>query len=124
MAVPRGSTLQVQDFNKFLATMSHTDRKMNRAARAEIRQAGDHVRADAAEKFARYDRKSSAGYRVVVRRRGVAVEPALRTTTGKHPGFGALQMEQALVPAMDENEDRTRAAIGHAFDVIAAGFNR
>lgn len=122
MAV-RGSTLQVQDLNKFLATMSHTDRAMNRAARAEIRKTGDHVKTDAAARFVRYDARSAAGYRVVVRRRGVAVEQSLRKTTGLRPKFGTLQMESALVPAMDENEDRTRAAVERAFDVIAAGFN-
>jgi hypothetical protein len=119
----RGSTLQVKDLNKFLATMSHTDRAMNRAARAEIRKTGDHVKTDATQKFMRRDAKSAAGYRTVVRRRGVAVEQSLRKTTGKHPGFGTLQMVEALVPAADENEDKTKAAIEHAFDVIAAGFN-
>jgi hypothetical protein len=123
MAAPRGSTLQVKDFDRFLATMSHTDRAMNRAARAEIRNAGSHVQADAAIRFRPIDARSAAGYRVRVRRRGVAVEQSLRRTTGKHPEYGVLQMRKALIPAADENEEKTRRALEAAYDLIAARFN-
>ena len=119
----RGSTLEVKDFNKFMITLASADKGMNRVARAEIRKAGDHVKFDAAARFVRYDPKTAAGYRVVVRRRGVAVEQALRKTTGKRSDFGTLQWERALGPAADENADRTREAIEQAFDVIAATFN-
>ena len=99
-------------------------RPRSRALRDEIRQAGDTVR-DRRRRASsqRYDAKSAAGYRVIVRQRGVAVEQALRKTTGIHPEFGALQMRRALVPALDENKDETAVALDVAFDRIAARFN-
>jgi hypothetical protein len=119
----RGSTLQVKDYQKFMLTLASADKGMRRVARAEIRKAGDYVKTDASARFQRYDAKTAAGYRVVVRRRGVAVEQALRKTTGKRADFGTLQWERALGPAADENADKTRQAIDQAFDAIAARFN-
>lgn len=123
MASPRGSTLRVDDFEKFMRIIAKADRATSKALRDEIRQAGGHVRDDAAEKFAGYDAKTAAGYRVIVRQRGVAVEQKLRKTTGKHPEFGRLQMRKALVPALDENTDDTTRALNEALDRIAARFN-
>jgi hypothetical protein len=118
-----GSTLQVKDFQKFMVLLSNTDKATKKALRDEIRQAGGHVRDDASGRFQRYDPRSAAGYRVVVRQRGVAVEQKLRRTTGKHPEFGALQMRRALVPALDANEGQTARAVEEALDRIAARFN-
>jgi hypothetical protein len=120
---PRGSTLRVEDFEKFMLIIAKADRATKKALRDEVRQAGTAVRDDAKGKFDRYDPKSAAGYRVVVRQRGVAVEQKYRKTTGQHPKFGTLQMTKALLPALDENTDNTTRAVNAALDRIAARFN-
>ncbi len=68
--------------------------------------------------------KSAAGYRVRVRQRGVAVEQSLRKTTGTRSDFGELQMRQALLPALEANEDRVESAMEAAIDTVADHFER
>jgi hypothetical protein len=86
--------------------------------------AAQPVRARASELFSRYDGRSAAGYKVRVRARGVAIEQSLRRTTGEHPQFGSLQMRTALLPALAEEGDNVRQAIGNMVDTagIRAGF--
>jgi hypothetical protein len=122
MAV-QGATVQVKDFRLFMAALASADRKTQRAARDEIRKAGEHVRLDAGRLFATTDRKSAAGYRVRVRQRGVAVEQSLRRTTGHHPNYGGLQMGRALIPALEANEQQTLSAIEQALDRVCDRFN-
>lgn len=75
--------------------------QLPRDLRSELREAGNIVRDDARPRFSGVSAKSAAGYRTVVRARGVAVEQRLGRTTGKRPDFGAKQMSEALVPALD-----------------------
>lgn len=80
------------------------DKLLAKELRSELREAGDIVRDDAAPRFAGISPKSAAGYRTVVRARGVAVEQRLGRTTGLRPDFGALQMRKALEPAVDAKQ--------------------
>lgn len=67
--------------------------------------------------FSNYDVHSAMGYKIRVRARGVAVEQSLRRTTGEHPFFGTLQMEQALVPALEREGPGVRDEIGRMVDL-------
>ena len=91
-----------------LAEMQRAFRKLDKGItkeiRGELREAGDIVRDDARPRFAGISAKSAAGFRTVVRQRGVAVEQRHGRTTGKRPDFGALQLRRALVPALDAKE--------------------
>ena len=95
-----------------------------RLLRPALKKAAEPVRAEAASRFARYDPRSAAGYKVRVRARGVAVEQSLKRTTGLHPQFGSLQMRQALLPALAEKGDAVRDEIGVMVDMVGikAGF--
>jgi len=119
-----GATLQVKDFTLFMQALARADKATQKAAREEIRKAGDHVKLDGARLFGPTDAKSAAGYRTRVRQRGVAVEQSLRKTTGKHPNFGGLQMRRALLPALDANEARTNQALEQALDRVCDRFNQ
>jgi hypothetical protein len=94
---------------KGLKELQRDFRKMSKdltkELRSELREVGDIVRDDARRRFAGVDARSAAGYRTVVRARGVAVEQRLRRTTGAHPEYGAMQMRQALSPAVDDKQD-------------------
>jgi hypothetical protein len=119
-----GATVQVKDYRLFMAALAGADKKTRKAARDELRKAGDHVKTDAAVRMAHIDARSAAGYKTRVRQRGIAVEQSIRRTTGKHPEFGALQMRKALVPALDANEQHTVHALEHALDRVCDEFNR
>ena len=92
---------------------------LTKELRSELREVGDIVRDDARRRFADVDARSAAGYRTVVRQRGVAVEQRLRRTTGAHPGYGAMQMSQALSPAVDAKQDEVVDRLDGMLDKLA-----
>lgn len=91
--------------------------------RPALRRAAEPVRAEAAARFFRYDPRSAAGFKIRVRARGVAVEQTLKRTTGLHPEFGALNMTQALLPALEDKGEQVRNEIEKMVDLagIRAG---
>jgi hypothetical protein len=87
-----------------------------RELRPALREAGNLVRADAQSNFSSIDARSAAGYKVRVRKRGVAVEQSLRRTTGQHPSYGALQMRRALLPALNSKGPEALRLIDQAIN--------
>jgi hypothetical protein len=122
--MPQGTTLRVDGYRQLMQALAKSDKASRKAVRDELRAAGDHVRVEAGARFASTDGRSALGYRTRVRQRGVAVEQAIRRTTGRHPEFGALQMRRALVPALDANEERTNREMEAALDRVCDRFNR
>lgn len=112
-------TLSVQGYREFLRACDRAGKETKREVRGTFRKVGDIVKADWATDFARYDAKSAAGYRTVVRQRGVSVEQSLRKTTGKRPDFGRLQQrhgDAALARKGDEVEHEMENALGRVAD--------
>lgn len=93
--------------------------------RDRLRKVAEPVLKDARVKLSAYDARSASRLGISVRRTGmVAVEQRLRRTTGAHPQFGALQMAEALMPALDENTDDVVQEFEKALDDIADAFER
>jgi hypothetical protein len=111
------------DYRNVMVGLKEADTRTRRDVRAELRHAGDKVREGATQRFDQYDPRSAQGYRVRVRQRGVAVEQSIRRTTGKHPEFGTLQMQRALVPSLEANEDETYRRFEEAVDKSTLIFN-
>ncbi len=91
--------------------------------RDELRKVAVPVRDEATARFLASisPNAKKTRYGISVRRTGVvAVEQRRRRTTGKHPEFGALQMKDALVPALEHNEGR----IVKAMDEVLADLER
>jgi hypothetical protein len=61
---------------------------------------------------------------VRVRQRGVAVEQSRRRTTGLRPDFGVLQMQRALLPALDTKQSEVVDKVEQLLDTLGknAGF--
>src|SRR5262245_32678945 len=104
--------------------LKHLDPQSRKAIRTEFRQTGDRVRNDATARFTDVDPRSASGYKTRVRQRGIAVEQSIPKTTGQHPEYGALQMRQALLPALMTNQDDLMDDLERALDVVADRFNR
>lgn len=116
-------TVRVSGYREFVRACNRAaDRDIPKGVREAGKRAGEVVRADAERRFAAYNARSAAGYRVRVRVGGIFVEQSLRKTTGKHPEYGALQMRRALIPAADENQEATVAAYERELDEIEAKF--
>lgn len=122
--MPHEAELIVKGYREFLRATDHAGPEAKSAVRGTFRNVGEIVRRSAERKFARYSARSAAGYRTVVRVRGVAVEQSLRKTTGKRPDWGAVQMKDALLPALEQNERRVEKAFEAALDRVADHFEQ
>lgn len=122
--MPEGATLRVRGYREFIRATNQAGPAARRAVREALREAAGPVREDAARRFAKYDERSAAHFRVGVTQRGVFVEQGLRKTTGLRPDYGALQMRKALLPALVSREAETERAVEHAIDRIADHFDQ
>lgn len=122
--MPQAQTLRVHGYREFLRAADRAGKESKKAVRGTFREVGEIVRVDAAKRFAEFSPRSAAGYRVRVRARGVAVEQSLRRTTGNRPDFGALQMAEALEPALEQQEGEVLDAFEDALDKVADHFDR
>src|SRR4051812_8576576 len=118
-----GATLAVTGYRPMLRALNDADKGAKRAVRTTLRQAVDPVRMDAAARVADKNARTATGYKGRIRQRGVAVEQSLRKTTGLHPEWGAWQMRHALVPALEDNEEKTNQLMEQSLDMVAARFN-
>jgi len=120
----REGELVVTGYKQFLRACDHAGKDTKREVRGTFRRVGEIVRANAAERFSAISPKSAEGYRVSVRQRGVSVEQGLRRTTGRRPDYGALQMRDALLPALESKEQDVEREFEHAIDTVVDIFNR
>jgi hypothetical protein len=119
-----GSTTAVKNLRPFLKAALKEEKESRKLVRAEYRHVGDIVKEEGARLFGKYDAGSAAGFRTVVRQRGVSVEQRKRKTTGTRPDYGALQMRLALLPALDAKEEEVVEAFDRATDAICDHFDR
>ena len=121
--MPQGATLQVEGYQELLRAFAFADKASQKALRDTLRQVGETVRLEATQRLSAKDARSAAGFRTVVRQRGIEVDQRLRKTTRLHPEWGSYQMRHALVPALYANEDNTVRRMEHAMDTICQRFN-
>jgi hypothetical protein len=117
-------TLVVTGYKELLRACDRAGKETKKEVRDTFRKVGDIVKVDAAGKFFAYDVHTAAGFRTVVRARGVSVEQSLRRTTGLRPDFGALQMRRALLPALAEDEPQVEHQFEEAISTVANHFAR
>lgn len=117
------SVVRVRGYREFVRACDLAGKETKKAVRSTFREVGDIVRLEAADRFGGISPKSAAGFRTVVRTRGVAVEQRLRRTTGLRPDFGVLQMLAALIPAAAAKEDEVVEAFEDALDTVADHFD-
>jgi hypothetical protein len=113
-------TVVVTGLKETRRALSRVDKDSAKVLRKALKDSAEPVRSLAAEILSPIAARSAAGYRVVVRARGVAVEQRLRRTTGKRPDFAALQMRKALLPALMSKEDDVINGVERALDMLAA----
>lgn len=122
MAV-RDQTLVVSGYTDLLRAFAQADKNTKKFLRQTFAEVGKVVRTDASWRFDKFSSRSAAGYRVYVRQRGVGVEQSLRKTTGKRPDYGALQMRDALIPALEGKKNTIEHKFEEAIDKVADHFN-
>lgn len=122
--MPQAQTLRVKGYREFVRACDRAGKETKKEVRSTFRKVGDIVKEEAASRFRDIDARSAAGYRTVVRQRGVSVEQSLRRTTGLRPDFGVLQMRRALEPALADKEGEVEREMENAIDKVADHFER
>lgn len=115
-------TLRVRGYREFMRAARRATPSTRKKIRAALREAGESVRSEGERRFALYDRRSAAGYRISVRQRGIFVVQSLRKTTGLRPDYGALQMRKGLLPALYHKQNELEHDVEMALDRIADEF--
>lgn len=121
MAAP--ATVKVEGLSGMLRAADAAGKETKKLVRDRLREVAEPVLQDARSKLSRYDARSASRLGISVRRVGtVSVEQRLRRTTGAHPQFGSLQMQEALMPALDENANEIERRMERALDEVADAF--
>lgn len=120
--MPQGATLRLDGYREFMVACAQAEPHLRRRAREVFRTVGHSVQRGAASRIAPRNARTAAGYKTVVRQRGIAVEQSLRKTTGGHPEWGGIQMRQALMPALEANEAELLRDLERAIDRVADQF--
>ena len=126
------ATIVVRGYKEFLKASKYAGSATNHEVRAALREAGEIVRADAAQwieqgwvppKYggAKYRARSAAGLKVRVQQRGVFVEQSIPRSTGQHGQFGAYQMRRLAV-GLKVKEPEVEAVMEKALDRIERVF--
>jgi hypothetical protein len=112
------ATLRVEGAAKVQRAFRGIDRQLATDFGKDLQKAADPVVADtkAKEKWA-----GASINTIRSRRRGINiyVEQSARKVTGLRGDYGALQLRQALVPALDENEDEVFSEVERVLDHYA-----
>jgi len=119
------ASLRVHGLREFMRATAKADKETKKVVREKLREAGDVVREDAANRLARIDSYSASKLRTRAKVGGVFVEQSLRKVTGLRPDYGQLQMRKALEPAVEakagEVEQRLEKAVDELADIMERG---
>ena len=117
-------TVRIIGLRETMRALQKVNREVGKTVRDELKKAAEPVARDARSKLSRYQGASLNTISPRASTRGVYVTQRKRKVTGKRGDFGALQMTQGLMPALEENEDNIIREVEQAFDRLTrrAGF--
>lgn len=114
------TTLIVSGVPELLRAIAQMPPATKRECRKALRVIGEKVRAEGQSRFTEYNPVSAAGYRVYVRARGISVEQKYNKVDGSRPDYGPLQMDRALIPALEMYGEDTEGALEDALARVEA----
>lgn len=111
-------TVQVKGLRELTRSLKAADTGLAAAMKGELKEVGEPVRADAQS---RAHWTAVGPYKVIVYARGdVRVRQSKNKVTGLRGDFGALQMREALVPALEAHEGEIIDRFGDVVDRVNA----
>jgi hypothetical protein len=116
--------VKVKGLRELQKALREYDRDLAKEVRERLRDVGRVVQQGAAQLLAPISPASAQTFKVRVRQRGVAVEQSKGRTTGLRPDFGVLQMNRALLPALDAHGSEVEQKLDDMLDNLGkkAGF--
>jgi hypothetical protein len=115
-----GVTVKVSGLREVQRAFRRMSGTLRPELRAALRKAADPVARDARGKE-KWQGASIATIGPKVTLTGASVTQRARKVTGARPDYGALQMRQAFIPALEENAAEIEAAAEAALTTIIEG---
>jgi len=118
------NAVRVKGYRETMQALHKVNRGVEKSWRDAFKKAAEPIAASARQKLGRYSGASISTIGPKVSVSGVFVTQRARKVTGLRADFGALQMTQALIPALDEHENDVVRGVERSFDDLAksAGF--
>ena len=96
--------------------------ELSKELRVALREAAEPVARDAKALLSKYPGLSIGTIRPRAVMAGAYVTQGARKVTGDRPDFGALQMTEGMIPALEENADDIEERAGRALDRLLYTF--
>lgn len=127
--MPVAAEVRIHGLRELQRALAKINREVAGDVREELRKAAEPVRADAEHRAFSTIRNIGAIWgrmRTGITLASVYVAPATRRRGGSaRPNFGTLLMEQAMLPALEDNQESILGDVTDAFDRLtrSAGFH-
>lgn len=108
-------TVRVKGLREFQRAVGHASKETKKTVRDGLKQAARPV-VEAARAKERWAGASTGTIGPRVTQRGVFVTQRKGKVSGLRPDFGALQMREAFLPALEENQEEVVREVEKAFD--------
>lgn len=118
-------TIRVKGYREYVAALNKVNKAAAKTVRAALREVARPVAETAKVNLSQYQGASLNTIGPKVTTRGVAVTQRAKKVTGLRPDFGALQMTEGLIPALDDHADEIENRADQALGVLihTAGFH-
>ena len=114
-----GATVRVRGLPQLQRAFRSISKDLSREVRSGLKEAAQPVLQEAQALLSPVSADSAAGYRIVVRARGVALEQSRKRTTGLRPDWGRFQFGRAMAPAVESKEQEVVNGLEKVLDDLA-----
>lgn len=118
------ATVRVEGLRELNRALNKVNKDAAKTVRDELKTAAEPIAATARSRLSRFQGASTSTIGPPSVTAGVFVTQRKRKVTGKRGDFGALQMRDVLLPALEEHADDAVKAVEQAIDRLgrSAGF--
>ena len=113
------ATVRVRGLRETQRALQKVNKEAAKTVRDALKEATEPVASDARSRLSRYAGASVGTIGPRATNRGVFVTQRARKKTGKRGDFGVLQMQEVLVPALEEHEGEIVERVDDALERLA-----
>lgn len=111
-------TIRVKGYKETARALGKVNKGAKLALFKGLRDAAAPIAADAQARLSGYRGMSTSTIKPSAQIRGVFVIQRAKKKTGQHPDFGALQMREGLIPALDAGAGNIEVKVEEAFTAL------
>lgn len=109
------ATVRIRGLKEVNRAFRRLETGIDKELKDGLKKASEPTAEQARSAISRYPGASTSTIKPYASQKGAVVRQSQRKRTGKHPGFGALQM-QHLLAALDDNQDQIMGDVEKLLD--------